>query len=485
MGPFGSMNELHAPSALACVHTRAFDRREALVLEVVARWKDRLLDVVHLARGERYRLPSSRGDGGRSSVDARSIRFEVDERGASARLAEGVSVTIRHPDGRAEELAVDAWTIVAIEPGASVIVSTETLSFSARWVSGSRPARRATIFDRSFAATVAGVLLCFVCYGAALRSLRGPRSELLASPNDDQQEQTLRRFVERQRQWSVTDTNFAPGVALTAQPRGAAPGPVGPSGAYEAPRRAARSAVQDRREAPQLAQRRARELIASRGIFAALAEAPIDQRETRAPEHLFGGLLSSGRDRSDAWARIQEGSSDDVADAFGFGGLGRLPIGQDAGGGGYGVGATCDMRCQLALLGYGSGRGAMLAMRRGEPTASLVDRRTRGPVVTAAPPAIEGAQISAELIRRVVRRNLGQVQHCFEQALTRISGVAGRVVVHFVINPEGAVIASRAIENSTDDRALGQCVAQAFARWSFPSPGSVVSASYPILMRTE
>jgi TonB family protein len=92
---------------------------------------------------------------------------------------------------------------------------------------------------------------------------------------------------------------------------------------------------------------------------------------------------------------------------------------------------------------------------------------------------------SPELIRRVVRRNIGQVQRCFEQALGRSPDASGRVVVRFVIAPDGQVAAAAASENSTGDALLGACVSGAFRRWQFPSPDQVVTVSYPVLLRVD
>jgi hypothetical protein len=98
------------------------------------------------------------------------------------------------------------------------------------------------------------------------------------------------------------------------------------------------------------------------------------------------------------------------------------------------------------------------------------------PLRTAPSP---GTSLDATAIRRVVRRNLGQVRHCYEQALALVPNAVGRVAVRWVIGSEGAVLASEVTDNATGSTPLGECVAHAVRRWQFPATDSVVTVNYP------
>jgi Ca-activated chloride channel family protein len=139
-----------------------------------------------------------------------------------------------------------------------------------------------------------------------------------------------------------------------------------------------------------------------------------------------------------------------IGEAFGYGGLGR------ASGTGSGV-------------GYGS-----TAAER------LVSRAVSGPLIRAAPAVVMGA-LSPDMLRRDVLRNMGQLRHCYEQALQRSPTLRGRIVVRFVVGPNGQVMGSTVAEDSMGDPSVGTCVANAVRTWTMPPPpdGAVVTVNYP------
>lgn len=484
-------------SARAPMDPSEVERPDALVLEVLARWGDRVLCVQHLAKGERFTLGRHASDASASMcIDARELTDHLNH-GADAKTPfvlashDGGALVVRLPrtasvsiegEGATIELDPEAEGVsrVTLAQGTRVCATLGGLEFSLRAVKAPRRAVRGAKTDRAFAGALFGAVVALVTGGSVVYALSAPRNELLSDGVADDRDAMIRHWVARQREWSLTERVDAPGTAADSQPNGSAPGPSGATGAFEAPRRISRSAVRDRGLVPQLARTRARELVQSRGIFAALG-APVDDRETRAPESPFGGLLSSGADTRDAWGSSETG---DVADAFGYGGLGRLNSGDGPRGGGSGAGSTCGLfTCGPGGLGHGLGSGALLAGRP-IPRGTLRPIATRGPIVRAAPIQV-GGTYSREIVRRVIQRNMGQVQHCFEQALSRDRDATGRIMVRFVIAADGRVAGASAIENTTGDAMLGACIAGAFRRWQFPSPDGVVTVSYPILLRVD
>ena len=89
--------------------------------------------------------------------------------------------------------------------------------------------------------------------------------------------------------------------------------------------------------------------------------------------------------------------------------------------------------------------------------------------------------LTGDQIRRVIQRNVSQVQHCYEQGLQRNPSLAGRVTVAFMITPTGSVGGSSVADNSLGDAAVGTCVAGAVRRWAFPQPDPAgpVSVRFP------
>lgn len=77
--------------------------------------------------------------------------------------------------------------------------------------------------------------------------------------------------------------------------------------------------------------------------------------------------------------------------------------------------------------------------------------------------------LTADQVRRVLQRNIGQVQHCYEQALARKPELGGRILVSFVITPTGSV-ASASADNGVGDPPMSACVAAAVRRFAFPQP---------------
>jgi tetratricopeptide (TPR) repeat protein len=82
----------------------------------------------------------------------------------------------------------------------------------------------------------------------------------------------------------------------------------------------------------------------------------------------------------------------------------------------------------------GSGTGTLGTGRIGTRGA----RSDRDVTLTQGTPVVLGS-LDPELIRRFVREHAGQIRYCYESELTRTPGIAGKIVVKWVINGEGCV----------------------------------------------
>jgi hypothetical protein len=112
--------------------------------------------------------------------------------------------------------------------------------------------------------------------------------------------------------------------------------------------------------------------------------------------------------------------------------------------------------------------------------------RVQGPRVRLAPSDVRGS-LPREVVRRVIVRNLGQVEHCYEQGLAANPTAAGRVVVSFVVNASGDVMVSQEASNDVTPRSVGECIAHAVRRWQFPSlaPGTLCAITTPFVLTPE
>ncbi len=218
-----------------------------------------------------------------------------------------------------------------------------------------------------------------------------------------------------------------------------------------------------------------------RGVFASLG------RVGTAPAAFMPGVHEEARATGNMY-----GTS--VGDSFGYAGLGLT-------GTGWGGGAHASDLVGLGRIrtrghgsddgtgqGMGSGGGACGCMEVGllgtRATSGRLSARASGPYRTlGAGSADMGEHYPAEQVRRVVLRNLGQVRHCYEQALEQHAGASGRVSVRWVIGADGQVLAAGVAANDTGVASLGDCVAGAVRRWQFPAPsGGVVTVNYPFTL---
>jgi TonB family protein len=168
---------------------------------------------------------------------------------------------------------------------------------------------------------------------------------------------------------------------------------------------------------------------------------------------------------------------DHIGDGGGYGGLDGVGTGWGGGGDGrdtIGVGG-------LNTLGHGGDCREGQDCDRGRRAAvtRMAERRTRFEVTTRPPTVTPG--VPPELIRRVVLRNISQVNRCYEQGLSVNPRAAGRVAVRFAITPDGSVLASSVADDTLGMPAVSQCIAGAVRRWSFslPADSGTVTVTYP------
>ena len=94
--------------------------------------------------------------------------------------------------------------------------------------------------------------------------------------------------------------------------------------------------------------------------------------------------------------------------------------------------------------------------------------------------------LSRETIRRIIRRNVAQVRHCYEQGLQANPSLTGRVGISWRIDLSGRVQNAQVSNTTLHNSGVETCIATAVRRWSFPAPeGYPVAINYPFVLQTN
>ena len=215
---------------------------------------------------------------------------------------------------------------------------------------------------------------------------------------------------------------------------------------------------------------------AGRSIFSALTGAD-GHASQRAPNPF--GWVGAGSQNADN----TQGNSqfDDVVDAIGFGGLGRLNVGQEASA--CGCSGTIGFG-EFGTIGGGAGRAGERQRQLSASAGALRDRATHGPTVRNDGAIVCNLQ-NPDVIRRVVRRHMSEITGCYQSAVRRLPTIEGRMVVRFVLGPDGVVMGAMTTEDELGDTQLASCITSAFSRWEFAATGTVANVSYPISLRLD
>lgn len=193
----------------------------------------------------------------------------------------------------------------------------------------------------------------------------------------------------------------------------------------------------------------------------------------------------SAQERADAFRAFAEKREaeenekmrgDRDGDAFGEGGLGLVGTGQGGGGTGEGtiglgsIGTIGRGAGTGTGSGHGSGAGAMGGGRSGSKGR-----------VAAATASTSGSGLATEIIARIVRSHIAQIQYCYEKAMVKLPTLSGKVAVKFVIDAKGAVSSADGTDTTITDAEMVSCVTGVVKRMAFPAPadGSAVVVTYP------
>ncbi len=97
-------------------------------------------------------------------------------------------------------------------------------------------------------------------------------------------------------------------------------------------------------------------------------------------------------------------------------------------------------------------------------------------------PVVSGGLTTQE-VQAVIRANLNQIRHCYEQLLQRSPNANGKIKVAFTIGADGRVASSNIQSDTIGDAVMAGCVSGHVSRWKFPNPrgGVSVNVNYPFV----
>jgi hypothetical protein len=97
----------------------------------------------------------------------------------------------------------------------------------------------------------------------------------------------------------------------------------------------------------------------------------------------------------------------------------------------------------------------------------------------------EAVGLEKEQLASVVKKHTNEMRHCYEQALVRKPTLAGKVVLRWVVKPDGSVAEVEVTENTLKDAGAVECLRSRPPKWRFPKPanGEDVVVSYPFVFQ--
>jgi len=248
-----------------------------------------------------------------------------------------------------------------------------------------------------------------------------------------------------------------------------AKGKEGKAGKKDAKDKNKKMAIKGPQDAKAIQIRRAkiREKVRNVGALQALSSGGLSST-------LFGSDRTIGRDAINAmggWSGATVGVSQ------GYGGFGAVGMGR----GGGGVSETSIGVGTLGTLGRGGGK-----RKFGRGAAKLGERASRVPKVIAGKASVTGA-LDKQIIRRVINKNRQSIKYCYDKELQKKKDLHGKIVVKFVIAPNGRVVKSSIRESTMGNKTVEKCIASRIKRFKFPAPkgGGIVEVSYPFIFKAS
>lgn len=190
-----------------------------------------------------------------------------------------------------------------------------------------------------------------------------------------------------------------------------------------------------------------------------------NSRSAKTATNLYG--QGSGGD----FSSLRKGSPTGTNKGFGIGGSGNGAQGL----GSYKVGGLGTM----SLGGSTRGGGTGASLSKGKTGRGYIDGLEEEVVIVGG--------LSRAEIERVVRRNMGDINYCYERRLNARPNLSGIFEAQFTIGANGSVQRTGSAQNTLGDSRLDSCINDSIRSWKFPKPigGTVVKVNYPFILKSS
>ena len=101
-------------------------------------------------------------------------------------------------------------------------------------------------------------------------------------------------------------------------------------------------------------------------------------------------------------------------------------------------------------------------------------------------PTVNGG-IDKRIIQKVVRQHVGEIRSCYEREFAKDSSLTGRVVMVWIVNPDGSVSKAMVKETTLRNKKVEECLKNSVLHWRFPAPkgGGLVQVEYPFVFERK
>jgi hypothetical protein len=131
---------------------------------------------------------------------------------------------------------------------------------------------------------------------------------------------------------------------------------------------------------------------------------------------------------------------------------------------------------------HGKGGGGIGALGAG-----TIGKGSVAGTVTHAVSRNIGAQgsIDKEAVAKVINAHLHEVSSCYERALLKTPGLAGKIVLEWQITTSGSVGTARTKSSTMQSAAVESCILTVLKQWQFPAArGAGVVITYPFMFNS-
>ena len=93
--------------------------------------------------------------------------------------------------------------------------------------------------------------------------------------------------------------------------------------------------------------------------------------------------------------------------------------------------------------------------------------------------------IDKEAVAKVINSHLHEVSSCYERALLKTPGLAGKIVLEWQITVTGSVGYAKTKSSSMQSAAVESCILTVLKTWRFPAAkGAGVVITYPFMFNS-